>query len=97
MHPAGYSTGVWRGVNPRVRFSEGVTGVSTTSIRMWNLRTGQQVAVAIRYDAKTYIATIDPAHALAAMTWYRVQVRSLIHDPAGNAVTTSYFRFQTSN
>ena len=97
VHPAGYSTGVWRGVNPRVRFSEGVTGVSTTSIRMWNMRTGQQVAVAIRYDAKTYIATIDPAHALAAMTWYRVQVRSLIHDPAGNAVTTSYFRFQTSN
>jgi subtilisin family serine protease len=95
VHPAGYSTGVWRGVNPRVRFSEDVRGVSSTTIRMWNLRTGKLVTVSIRYDAKTHIASIDPAHSLAAMTWYRVQVRSLIHDPAGNAVATLYFRFQT--
>jgi subtilisin family serine protease len=95
VYPAGYSTGVWRWVNPRVRFSEHVVGVSGTTIRMWNLRTGKQVPVTVRYDAVTHIATIDPPNRLGAMTWYRVKVRSLIHDPAGNAVATSYFKFQT--
>ncbi len=95
VHPAGYSTGIWRGVNPRVRFSEDVRGVSTTTIRLWNMRTGLRVSVAIRYDTTTHIATIDPAHQLAAMTWYRVQVQSLIHDPTGNPVGTYYFKFQT--
>ena len=95
VYPAGYSTGIWRGVNPRVRFSEDVTGVSNTTIQLLNLRTGQRVTVAIRYDAKSHIATIDPAHRLAANTWYRIQVRPLIHDPAGNAVAAVYSRFQT--
>ena len=95
VHPAGYSTGVWRGVNPRIRFSEHVLGVSSSTIRMWNLRTGQRVVITVRYDSATHIASIDPAHRLSAMTWYRVQVQSLIHDPAGNAVGTIYFKFQT--
>jgi subtilisin family serine protease len=95
VYPAGYSTGVWRGVNPRVRFSEDVQGVSSTTIQMWNLRTSQRVTVAIRYDAKSHIVTIDPAHQLAANTWYRIQVRPLIHDPTGNAVAAGYSRFQT--
>jgi hypothetical protein len=95
VNPAAYSTGVWRGVNPRVRFSEDVRGVSSTTIWMRNLRTGLRVSVTVRYDPSTHIATIDPAQRLAAMTWYSVKVRSLIHDLAGNAVATSSFKFQT--
>ena len=95
VYPTGYSTGVSRWVSPRVRFSEDVRGVSSTTIWMRNLRTGLRVSVTVRYDASTHIVTIDPAHRLAAMTWYSVKVRSLIHDPAGNAVATSSFKFQT--
>jgi subtilisin family serine protease len=95
VYPAGYSTGVWRGVNPRVRFGEDVRGVSRTTIRLENLRTGNLVTVAVRYDAKSHIATIDPSHRLLANTWYRIQVRPGLHDAAGNAVATLFSRFRT--
>ena len=95
VSPAPGATGVWRGVSPRVVFSEGVRHVSTATIKLQNLRTGTSVTVSITYNATTHTATIDPGSRLQAGTWYRIKVRSDIDDVAGNNTATRYFKFRT--
>jgi len=93
--PANGSVSVWRGVSPRVTFSEGVRNVSTATIRLRNLRTGAVVSVTVSYDRATHIATIDPTYRLMAGTWYRLAVRSGIADLAGNNLASHSFTFKT--
>ena len=92
--PAG-ATGVARGVSPRVKFSESVRKVWPSTLQVKNLRTGAIVKVTVHYDATTHIATVDPTYRLAAGTWYRLMVSSVIEDLAGNDGTTRFYRFKT--
>jgi len=93
--PAPGRTSVWRGVSPRLVFSENVRHVSTTTLKLRNLRTGSLVSVTVTYDPATHRATINPTHRLAASTWYRIKVRTGIEDTAGNNIATRYFSFKT--
>jgi hypothetical protein len=95
VKPAPKSTGVWRSVSPRIVFSENVRNVTRETIKLRNMRTGNLVSVTIHYDATTHSVTIDPAHRLMAGTWYRIKVRDLITDLAGNHIATRYFLFKT--
>jgi subtilisin family serine protease len=95
VYPTSGSTGAWRGVSPRVAFSEAVRHVSTATIKLRNLRTGVLVTVSVSYDSATHIATIDPAHRLMAATWYQIKVRSEIEDAGGNNIATRWFKFKT--
>jgi hypothetical protein len=69
--------------------------VSSATLKLRNLSTGDLVSVKVTYDAATHVATIDPATRLMAGTWYRVKVRNEIEDLAGNNISTRYFRFRT--
>jgi hypothetical protein len=86
---------VWRGVSPRLAFSEAVRHVSNATIKLRNLRTGALVSVTVSYDPATHTVTIDPARRLPASTWFRIKVRSEIEDAAGNNIATRWFRFKT--
>jgi subtilisin family serine protease len=95
VRPAQRATGVSRWVNPRIVFSEKVTNVTRDTVRLKNMRTGNVLRVAIRYDAATHSVTIDPAYRLMAGTWFRIRVRDLITDLAGNHIAQRYFLFKT--
>jgi len=64
--PSDGRVSVWRGVSPRITFSEGVRNVSTATLRLRNLRTGDLVAVKVTYSTATHVATIDPTFRLTA-------------------------------
>jgi len=93
--PSDGRVSVWRGVSPRITFSEGVRNVSTATLRLRNLRTGDLVAVKVTYSTATHVATIDPTFRLTAGTWYQIKVRSEIEDLAGNNISTRLFTFKT--
>ena len=95
VYPASGTTGVWRGVSPRVKFSESVQHVSAVTLKLRNLRTGRLVTVTVTYDSATHVATINPASRLMAGTWYQIKVKSGIEDAAGNNIATRWFRFKT--
>jgi subtilisin family serine protease len=95
VYPASGSTDAWRGVSPRIEFSEAVRHVSTATLKLRNLHTGALVTVTVSYDPATHVATINPAYRLKAGTWYQIKVRSEIDDTAGNNIATRWFRFKT--
>jgi subtilisin family serine protease len=95
VSPAAGATSVWRGVSPKVRFSEAVRHVSRETIKLRNMRTGNLVTVAVTYDPATHVATIDPAARLKPDTWYQIKVKSEIEDAAGNNTATRWFKFRT--
>jgi hypothetical protein len=93
--PAAGRTSVWRGVSPRITFSEGVRNVSGATLKLRNLTTGKLVSVKVTYSSSTHTATIDPGSRLMARTWYRIKVLTGIEDLAGNNISTRYFSFET--
>ncbi|HYO42743.1 MAG TPA: S8 family serine peptidase [Candidatus Limnocylindrales bacterium] len=93
--PLPRSTGIWRGVSPKVTFSEPVRWISSTTVRLINTRTGRVVAAAVSYDAARRRVTINPRTALASRTTYRIQLRSGIRDLAGNPLLVRTFLFKT--
>jgi subtilisin family serine protease len=95
VSPSDGRVSVWRGVSPRITFSEAVRHVSTSTLKLRNLTTGNLVSVKVTYDSATHTAKIDPTSRLMAGTWYRIKVLSGIDDAAGNNVSTRYFRFKT--
>jgi len=95
VHPTTGTTGIWRGVSPRLAFSEAVRHVSTATLKLRNLRTGALVTVTVSYDPATHIATINPTHQLAGGTSFRIKVLSGIEDAAGNNIATRWFTFKT--
>jgi subtilisin family serine protease len=94
-YPKNRATGVWRGISPRLRFSEQVHYVSGTTVKLRNVTTGRLVAAKVHYDWGTWVATIDPTERLAAGTWYMIKVRSVIVDAGGNHLSTRWFKFKT--
>jgi subtilisin family serine protease len=79
----------------RITFSEPVTGVSATTLRLKNLRTGLWVRTSVRYSAVKQTATIDPVLAMYHGDRYRVYVLDGIEDLSGNNLATTSWWFRT--
>jgi len=92
--PAASATGVARGGNVTVTFSEAVTGVNGTSVRLTS-PTGATVAAALSYSATTRRATINPSATLAANTTYTVRLSNAIKDSTGNSLAAVTWTFRT--
>ena len=88
------------GVSPktviRVKFSEPVRGVSSTTLRLKNLSSGLWVRVKVTYSASTRTATIDPVLWMFRGTKYAVYATSGIHDLSGNALANTHWSFTTA-
>ena len=88
------------GVSPktviRVKFSEPVRGVSSTTVRLKNLSSGLWVRVKVTYSASTRTATIDPVLWMFRGTKYAVYATSGIHDLSGNALANTHWSFTTA-
>jgi hypothetical protein len=80
----------------RIRFSEPIRGVSATTLRLVDLRTGRTVRVRTRrYDPASRTVTLDPYYRMTARTTYRVVIRAGIHDLAGNGLPAQNWTFRT--
>jgi subtilisin family serine protease len=89
------ATGVSRTSNIKVTFSEAVRGVSSTTVRLKNLRTGFWVRAKVTYSSSTRTATLDPALSMYRNERYAVYVTSGIRDIAGNRFTSTSWSFRT--
>jgi len=95
VSPASNARRVWRGANTRVTFSEAVTGVSRTTVRLVNTRNGRTVTVVLTYDRILHRVTLNPKYSLWSRTRYRVRILSGIRDLAGYALPARSFYFTT--
>jgi len=83
--PALNGTGFARTANITATFSEPVTGVTSTTMRLQKVSNGAILTVAVTYDPGTLMATLDPALRLAGLTQYRVVFTPAGIRDAGNA------------
>ena len=83
--PALNGTGFARTANITATFSEAVTGVTSTTMRLQKVSNGASLNVAVTYDPVSLTATLDPALRLAGLTQYRVVFTPAGIRDAGNA------------
>ena len=95
--PTSGQQGVVRSTSVRITFSEPVRGVSGTTLKLRNLRTGLYVRAKVTYSASKRTATINPVLSMYGGTRYRVYVRSGIKDLSGNRLPTGYWTFRTGS
>jgi hypothetical protein len=94
--PGRGATRIDRDRSVRIRFSEPIRGISATTLRLVDLRTGRTVRVRTRrYDVASRTVTLDPYYRLAARTTYRVVIRAGIRDAAGNRLPAQTWTFRT--
>jgi len=96
--PAAGATGVRR-ANPTITatFSEAVSGVSGTTVRL-RTTSGSTVTASVSYNATTRVVTLVPGSTLASSTRYTVTLTggaTAIRDAAGNPLTTVTWTFTT--
>ena len=97
--PAANATNVGRTANVVAAFSEPVTGVTTTTVKL-KTSTGSTVSAAVSYSTTSRKVTINPTKALAAKTKYTVTLTggtTAIRDAAGNPLTTKTWSFTTGS
>jgi hypothetical protein len=96
--PGRSATGVDRDRSVRIRFSEPIRGVSATTLRLVDVRTGRTVRIRTRrYDPATRTITLDPYYRMTARTTYRVVIRVGIQDLAGNRLPAQTWTFRTGH
>ena len=96
--PVAGATAVRRAANVTATFSEDITGVSTTTVRITRLSTGVTFSSAATFNATTNVLTINPTGSLLSNTQYRVTItggNTSVRDLAGNALVTSTWTFTT--
>ena len=93
--PAVNATGVARTGSIAVRFSEGVKGVTGSTVQLRDTVTGLYVPATVSYDATAKRASLRPTASLVAHRKYIAIVRSSIRDLAGNPMTTASWSFTT--
>ncbi len=93
--PAPNATRVARTTSVKVRFSEPVKGVSSTTLRLKNLRTGLWVRTKVTYSAATRTATIDPVRTMFRNQRYAVYVTNGVRDTSGNRLAPARWSFRT--
>ncbi len=97
--PAASATGVSRTGNIVAAFSEPVTGVSGTTVKL-KTSSGTSVSAAVSYSATSRKVTINPTNTLAASTKYTVTLTggtTSIRDAAGNPLATTSWSFTTGS
>ena len=94
--PTHGATNVSRFVDPVVKFSEPVTGVSATSVRLRDVTTNALVPATVGYNASNRTAQVRPTpERLEPAHLYRVEVTTGVVDAGGNAVTAATRSFTT--
>ncbi len=93
--PRPSATGVPRTTSVRITFSEPVKGVSSTTLRLKNLRTGLWVRAKVSYSAATRTATLDPVLSMYRDQRYAVFVFRGVRDLSGNRLATATWSFRT--
>lgn len=96
--PAEGDTGTDVRVHPRFQFSEPVTGVSESSIQMFEDVTSVPVSLRVDYDGELNLAELVPFAPLLAGTGYRIVLGASITDFEGNPLIDAPFtlRFTTA-
>lgn len=92
--PASGARSVARAANITATFSESVTGVGNTTVRVTNNR-GAVVAATVSYDDATRRATLDPSADLNADAECRVTLTGGIEDLVKNPPATTTWKFRT--
>jgi hypothetical protein len=98
LSPGGGATNVSRTANMTARFSEGVTGVNGTTVRLIQQSNGAVVNAVVSYNAATRTATLNPSTTLLANTQYRFALTggtTAIRDLAGNPLGSGAWIFRT--
>ena len=96
--PAAGATGIRLNANATVTFSELVTGVSPTTVRITRNSTGAPVTAAVSFNTTTRVLTINPSASLLANTTYRVIItggNTAVRDVAGNPLVSRTWVFTT--
>lgn len=96
--PAAGANAVRRNANVTVTFSEAITGVSDTSVRLTATSSGSVVRATVSLNGAGRQLTINPSASLASRTQYRVTVTggsTGVRDAAGNAAVTTSWVFTT--
>ena len=97
VSPARGSTGVGRGANLVVRFSEQVKGIQPVSVVLTNRKTGAIVRTVLKLSSDGTRLTIDPRAKLARNTGYRLTVMggsAAIRDSSDNPLVTFTTQFR---
>jgi subtilisin family serine protease len=93
--PTSGATRVSTKASIRIAFSEPVKGVSGSTLKLKNLRTGLWVRAKVSYDKAKRTATIDPSKSMFHGRRYTVVVLRGIKDPSGNRLTPTSWTFKT--
>ena len=93
--PASSATNVSLSTTITARFSEAVTGVSTSSMVLSKTVDLIGLAATLSYDPGTMTATLQPSAPLLPNTTYRVAMSGWIKDLAGNALPWTWWTFTT--
>ena len=81
-------------LRPTVTFSEPVTNLSSSSVRLLDA-SGGPVPTTLTYDSSARRATLIPTGGLTGNTRYTLSVTSAIQDSAGHSLPTSSWWFST--
>jgi hypothetical protein len=98
LSPGGGATNVSRTANVTARFSEGVTGLNGTTVRLIRQSNGAATTAVVSYNAATRTVTLNPSATLLANTQYRISLTggtSAIRDLAGNPLGSGAWIFRT--
>jgi hypothetical protein len=93
--PVAGATDVSRFVDPVIRFSEAVSGVSAASVRLWDVGSSTLVPGTVVYDSAKREARIVPADKLGPARTYRIEATSAVKDAGGNALVSTSGTFVT--
>jgi hypothetical protein len=93
--PAPSATNVSLSPTATARFSEAVTGVSTSSMVLSKTSDYVGIAASVTYDPATLTATLHPSASLLPNTTYRLALSGRIKDVDGNSLAWTTWTFTT--
>ncbi|HEV8546705.1 MAG TPA: Ig-like domain-containing protein [Candidatus Limnocylindrales bacterium] len=94
--PTSGATGVARTVRPTITFTEDVTGVSATTMRLRDVAAGTYVPATVSYDSALHRATLVPSSLLGTGRLYRVEVSTAIENADGRGFWGTTWEFRVS-
>ena len=98
--PAAGAIGVRRNANTTVTFSESITGISATTVKITRVSTGAAITAVRSFNTTSKVLTINPSASLLSNTQYRVTITGGTRgarDLAGNPVITRSWTFTTGS
>ena len=97
--PASNATNVSRTGNITVKFSETVSGATSTNVKLTRASGSSTVteSAKVSYNSSTRTVTLNPSSTLRANTRYTVRLSSGIKDARGNALTATTWTFRTGS